>query len=148
MYSFGIFSNKLDLKPETLFYYNFFQFWASFFVNYFNKMLPDVLLFRSFRATFCAIASLNLPYDKDLNRTAHNRSAMTLRIKGLFVTLSMMKLIIKWLFVTVNINDTQQNNDLILCWVSCFIFCYAECPYAECPYDECRYAECRGAIKI
>ncbi len=32
-----------------------------------------------------------------------------------------------------------------LCWVSQFIYCYAECHFAECRYAECHYAECRGA---
>jgi len=47
--------------------------------------------------------------------------------------------------MTIDIIDTLQ-----LCWVSCFICCYAECHYAECGYaechyDKCRYADCRGA---
>ncbi len=35
------------------------------------------------------------------------------------------------------------NNNLTLCWVSRFIYGYAECLYAE-----CRYAEGRGAQKL
>ena len=32
--------------------------------------------------------------------------------------------------VTVSLNDTQHNNALPLCWVSHFIYHYAECRYA------------------
>ncbi len=52
-------------------------------------------------------------------------------------------------------NDTKHNNVLLLCWVSHFIYCYAECGilftvmlsvafiyyYAECRYAECHYAD-------
>jgi hypothetical protein len=44
-------------------------------------------------------------------------------------------------------NDTQHNNALLLCWVSNFIYYYAECHYVECLYAECRYAECCGIYK-
>jgi len=39
------------------------------------------------------------------------------------------------------ISDTQPFCWMLLCWVSRFIYCYAECHYAE-----CRYTECRGAV--
>ena len=42
----------------------------------------------------------------------------------------------------LSISDTQHNNILILCWVSHFIYCYAECHYAACLFAECHYAEC------
>jgi hypothetical protein len=42
-------------------------------------------------------------------------------------------------------SDAQHNNALPLCWVSHFIYCYAECHYAEYRYAECHYAECHGA---
>jgi hypothetical protein len=74
-------------------------------------------------------------------------------------TFSIMTLNLKSLFVTVvSLNFIQHNWPLALktyrvplCWVSRFIYCYAECHYAECwyaecHYAECRYAECRGAI--
>jgi len=38
--------------------------------------------------------------------------------------------------------DAQHNNALPLCWVSRFVYCYAECHYAE-----CRSAGCRGALR-
>ncbi len=55
-----------------------------------------------------------------------------------------------WLSITDSINDTQHNNAMLLgwlssCWVSHFIYCYAECHYTECRYAECRYVECRYA---
>ncbi len=50
---------------------------------------------------------------------------MALSIKGLHVTLSM----------TI----------LPLWYMSCFIYCYAECHYAECRYAECHYAKCHYA---
>ncbi len=34
---------------------------------------------------------------------------------------------------------------VFLCWMSSFIYCYAEGRYAECRYAECRYAERRYA---
>ncbi len=48
------------------------------------------------------------------------------------------------LIATLSIKDTRHKQ-VSLCWVSCFINCYAECRYAECRYAECRYAECRYA---
>jgi hypothetical protein len=41
----------------------------------------------------------------------------------------------------------------MLCWVSLFIWCYAECHYAECCYAECHnaaccYAECRVGTSL
>ncbi len=50
-------------------------------------------------------------------------SIMTLSIMGLFATLRIIDTLHKWQ------------------WVSCLIFCYAECRYVE-----CHYAERRGAI--
>ncbi len=47
--------------------------------------------------------------------------------------------------MTLSKSDTQHNNALPLCWVSHFIYCYAECHYAECHSAWCRYAESRGA---
>ncbi len=37
---------------------------------------------------------------------------------------------------------------LPLCWVSCIIYCYAECCYTECRYAECRYTECCYAVLL
>ncbi len=45
-------------------------------------------------------------------------------------------------------HNTQHNNDLSLCCVSCSIYCHAVCCYAECHYAECHYAECCGAVKF
>ncbi len=50
--------------------------------------------------------------------SAYLKRVLTLSTKGLFATLS--------------INDTQHSSTLQLCWVSCFIYCYAQCHYAEC----------------
>ncbi len=41
-----------------------------------------------------------------------------------------------------SLSATQHDDTLQLCWVSLFIYYYAECPYAECRYTECHYAEC------
>ncbi len=37
---------------------------------------------------------------------------------------------------------------MLLCWVSWFMYCYAECRYAECHYAEGHYAECRYTVII
>ena len=57
----------------------------------------------------------------------------------------------EWLISDIHHNDTQHNNTLplcwmFLCWVSRFIYLYAECHYAECHYSECRYAECHFTV--
>jgi hypothetical protein len=57
--------------------------------------------------------------------------------------------------MTFSIADVQHKNTpyrVHLCWVSRFIYYYAEYQYAECHYaechdTECRYAECRGALR-
>jgi hypothetical protein len=58
--------------------------------------------------------------------------------------------------MTPIIDDSQHNNNLSLCWVSLFIYCYAECRsaechiqalYAQCHYADCHYTECPGANK-
>jgi hypothetical protein len=65
------------------------------------------------------------------------------------MTYSITTLSIKGLFVTLSLNVIQQKNaqhnkiatiPSVLCWVSQFTYCYADCHYAE-----CRYAECHGA---
>ncbi len=33
----------------------------------------------------------------------------------------------------------------MLCLVSCFIYCYAECHYDKCRNSVCRYAKCRNS---
>jgi hypothetical protein len=55
-----------------------------------------------------------------------------------------------WLNMTLSISNTQLNNSLplywvLLCLVSRFINCYAECHYAEYHYVECHYALCHNA---
>ncbi len=82
------------------------------------------------------------------HNTQHNASITTFSIKGLLMTFSIMPLSIttlsiKGLHVTFIINYTQRNNALPLCWVSSFIYRFAECHYAE-----CHYAECRAALQI
>jgi hypothetical protein len=47
--------------------------------------------------------------------------------------------------VTLSINESQNNSVLPLCWVSPFVYYYAEFHYADCRYAECRYAEFRYA---
>jgi hypothetical protein len=37
---------------------------------------------------------------------------------------------------------------MLLWWVSCFIYCYAECHYAEYRYAFYHYAKCHGAILL
>jgi len=51
------------------------------------------------------------------------------RIKKLCVwgSFGATTLSIRGLFVTVSINDTEHNNALLLCWVSHFIYYFAEC---------------------
>ncbi len=58
--------------------------------------------------------------------------------------------------MTPIIDDSQHNNNLSLCWVSLFIYCYAECRsaychkqalYAQCHYADCHYTDCPGANK-
>jgi hypothetical protein len=82
------------------------------------------------------------------NNSWHN-GATTLRI----TTFRFMKIIIKDLYVTPSISDTQCKNVLPLCWVSFWwvshiIFCYDECHYAECcgagimPHVTIFYADC------
>ncbi len=55
-----------------------------------------------------------------------------------------MTVSIKGLFVTLSIHDTQHYNALLLCQVSRFISCYAECHFAECHYAECCGAKFKG----
>ncbi len=50
------------------------------------------------------------------------------------------------LYVLINISDSRHNNALQLCWVSNFIYYFAEYRYADCRYAECRYAECRDTV--
>ncbi len=59
--------------------------------------------------------------------------------------ISTMTLTIKVLFETLRINGTQHNNNLSLCWVVHFTYCYAECQYVKCHYSECHYLLCHGA---
>ncbi len=52
-------------------------------------------------------------------------------------TLSIMTVSIRSFYLTVSIKDTQHSSALLLClvslcWVSHFIYYYAECHYAEC----------------
>ncbi len=66
------------------------------------------------------------------------------------MTLSITRLSIKSLYVTISTSDTQHDNAVPLCWVSLFISCYAkshlvDCCYADCCYAECRDAKCYGA---
>jgi hypothetical protein len=47
--------------------------------------------------------------------------------------------------MSLSTNNTQHSNSLYwvpLCWVSHFIYCYAECRYTVCHYTECHYTEC------
>ncbi len=55
------------------------------------------------------------------------------------MTFSINTLSIKNLVLTFCRNDPQHSNTLTFCWVSRFMYCFAECHYAE-----CRYAECPG----
>ncbi len=55
-------------------------------------------------------------------------------------TFSIMTLCLKCLLVTLSINDAQHNNKAI-CWVSLFIYFYAECHYAKFHYSESRGAK-------
>jgi len=88
--------------------------------------------------------------DPNYKKTAINKVYLILKfplsvmkwwIKGaatLSITiLSITTLSIKGLHVTLSISDTQHNNALplcwvLLCWVSRFIYYYAEFLYAEC----------------
>ncbi len=62
--------------------------------------------------------------------------AMTLSV----TTLSIMTFSVMGFFVTLSINDTQQNKKALYHYAECRVYCWAECHYAE-----CNYAECRGA---
>ncbi len=61
------------------------------------------------------------------------------------MTFSITTLSIRSSYVTLGISDSQHKRPLALplCWVSHFIFYYAECHYAE-----RRYAECCSAISV
>jgi len=65
----------------------------------------------------------------------------TLSIKGLFEKFSLIDIQHK----NIQHNNTLPLYSISLCWVSLFIYCYAECHYAVCRYDDWRNAECRGA---
>jgi hypothetical protein len=58
----------------------------------------------------------------------------------------------KGLFVSLSVNDTQNNDTAITLIVVmlnvAFYYFYAECHYAERHYAECRYADCSGTFKI
>ncbi len=57
-------------------------------------------------------------------------SIRTLSIMGLFVTLS----IIDTTQITLSINSITALRWVSLCWVTCLIYCYAECHYTEWSY--------------
>jgi hypothetical protein len=40
------------------------------------------------------------------------------------------------MILTLNMNSTQRNNTMPLCWMSNFMYCNAECSSAGCHYDE------------
>jgi hypothetical protein len=82
--------------------------------------------------------SINISEVCHINR-CHDFSIKTLSQ----TTFSIMTLCIKAFFATLR--NIQHIINLLVCWVSFFIYCYAECLYAECRYAECCYAECLGA---
>jgi hypothetical protein len=78
-----------------------------------------------------------------LRNGAMTFSIMTFSIMTFSImTFNKMALSIKSLLVTFSNNEIQHNKTLPKCWVSHFIYCYAERNYVE-----CRYAECCGALK-
>jgi hypothetical protein len=79
-------------------------------------------------------------------------SVAALSLKDLSVTLRIKKTVIMLTAVMLSVTFYLLSC-WIACWVSLFIYCYAECCYAECRYPESRnaefwyaesrYAECR-----
>jgi hypothetical protein len=83
-------------------------------------------------------------------RVREKDGATTLSI----MTLSITTLSMRIFHVTLSICDSQHKRHsalllgwVSLCWVSHFIYYYAERHYAECRYAECRCAERRSARK-
>jgi hypothetical protein len=99
------------------------------------------------KLVFCSYFSK--PRKKLYSTGAMTLSVMTLNIKGLFATFSIMAL--STTTVVIVLNTVMLSVAFFYCYAECHyaecrVFCHAECNYSEYRCPECHCAECRSSL--